>query len=313
MKLWDKGISVDQQVLRYTVGDDFILDRKLVKYDCIASIAHAKMLAKIGVLESDEAKKLERALLEIVELAEQDKFEISPEQEDCHTAIENYLTEKLGDLGKKIHTARSRNDQVVTALRLLYKDELQRCEQLVGELKTAISGFAEKIGQVVFPGYTHTRKAMPSTISLWATAFMDSLEDDEKILQAAKDLIDQSPLGTGAGYGVPLEIDRKFTAELLGFKRVQKNPLYVQNSRGKFETAILFALNQIMYDLNKMASDLILFSLPDFGYFDLPDEFCTGSSIMPQKKNPDVLELIRANYQVTVSYATDQKTGTTRV
>ena len=302
MKLWDKGISVDQQVLRYTVGDDFILDRKLVKYDCIASIAHAKMLAKIGVLESDEAKKLERALLEIVELAEQDKFEISPEQEDCHTAIENYLTEKLGDLGKKIHTARSRNDQVVTALRLLYKDELQRCEQLVGELKTAISGFAEKIGQVVFPGYTHTRKAMPSTISLWATAFMDSLEDDEKILQAAKDLIDQSPLGTGAGYGVPLEIDRKFTAELLGFKRVQKNPLYVQNSRGKFETAILFALNQIMYDLNKMASDLILFSLPDFGYFDLPDEFCTGSSIMPQKKNPDVLELIRANYQVTVSY-----------
>lgn len=302
MKLWDKGISVDQQVLRYTVGDDFILDRKLVKYDCIASIAHAKMLAKMGVLQSDETEKLERALLEIVKLAEQGKFEISPEQEDCHTAIENYLTEKLGDLGKKIHTARSRNDQVVTALRLLYKDELQRCERLVGELKTAISGFAEKFGQVVFPGYTHTRKAMPSSISLWATAFMDSLEDDGKILQAVVDLIDQSPLGTGAGYGVPLEIDREFMAELLGFKRVQKNPLYVQNSRGKFESAILFALNQIMYDLNKMASDLILFSLPDFGYFDLPDELCTGSSIMPQKKNPDVLELIRANYQVTVSY-----------
>ena len=302
MKLWDKGISVDQQVLRYTVGDDFILDRKLVKYDCIASIAHAKMLAKIGVLQSDETEKLECVLREIVGLAEQGKFEISPEQEDCHTAIENYLTEKLGDLGKKIHTARSRNDQVVTALRLLYKDELQRCERLVGELKTAISGFAEKFGQVVFPGYTHTRKAMPSSISLWATAFMDSLEDDGKILQAVVDLIDQSPLGTGAGYGVPLEIDRELTAELLGFKRVQKNPLYVQNSRGKFESAILFALNQIMYDLNKMASDLILFSLPDFGYFDLPDELCTGSSIMPQKKNPDVLELIRANYQVTVSY-----------
>ncbi len=302
MKLWDKGISVDQQVIRFTVGDDFLLDLKLVKYDCIASIAHAKMLGKIGVLQNDEIEKLERALHEIVDLAEQDKFEISLEEEDCHTAIENYLTEKLGDLGKKIHTARSRNDQVVTALRLLYKDELQRCKGLANELKTSISDFAKKFGQIEFPGYTHTRKAMPSSVSLWAMAFVEALDDDGKILQAVVDLIDQSPLGTGAGYGVPLEIDRKFTADLLGFERVQKNPLYVQNSRGKFESAILFALNQIMYDLNKMASDLILFSLPDFGYFNLPDELCTGSSIMPQKKNPDVLELIRANYQVTVSY-----------
>jgi argininosuccinate lyase len=221
------------------------------------------------------------------------EFVIAPEEEDCHTAIENRLTAALGETGKKIHTARSRNDQVLTALRLFYKDRLDDCRTAAESLREAFRDLASRYGDVRFPGYTHTRKAMVSSVSLWADAFADSIEDDLKLLALAREWIDQSPLGTGAGYGVPLEVDRQFTAELLGFARVQQNPIYVQNSRGKFESLLVHALGHIMLDLNRMASDLILFSMPELGYFKLPEDFVTGSSIMPQKKNPDVLELIR--------------------
>jgi argininosuccinate lyase len=302
MKLWGKKYQLNKEIEEFTVGDDFILDQKLIKYDCIASIAHAKMLAKIGVLKNEETQKLIKELNHIIELDAQGEFRILIEHEDCHTAIENHLTKKLGDLGKKIHTARSRNDQVLTALRLYYKDELNNCKKLVGELTKSITKFVKKYGEIKFPGYSHTRKAMPSSFALWGHSFIDSMTDNLKVIELALELIDQSPLGTGAGYGIPLDIDRNYTTNLLGFKKLQKNPIYAQNSRGKFEASILHALSQIMFDLNKMASDLIVFSMPEIGYFELPKEFCTGSSIMPHKKNPDVLELLRAKYHTVLSY-----------
>ncbi len=298
MKLWEKGQKTNEQVFDFTVGDDYILDLHLVKYDCIASIAHAKMLGKIYILTNEEANKLIDVLNEIIELDENDCFEIKKEQEDCHTAIENYLTNKLGELGKKIHTARSRNDQVLTALRLYYRDQGKEIISLIDDLKDSISTFVKKEGDVKIPGYTHMQKAMPSSINLWGNAFVDSMEDNKSLLVAVLDILDQSPLGTAAGYGVPLEIDREFTAKELGFSRIQKNPIYAQNSRVKLEGSLLHALSQIMFDLNKIATDLIMFSMPEFGFFELPVEFCTGSSIMPQKKNPDVLELLRAKYHV---------------
>ena len=212
------------------------------------------------------------------------------------------MTKKLGDVGKKIHTARSRNDQVITALRLYYKDGLNDCKNAVNRLIDSIAAFVKTFGRISFPGYTHMRKAMPSTVGLWGNSFIDSMRDNVKLVDFTLSLLDQSPLGTGAGYGVPLAIDRAFTAEYLGFKKLQKNPLYVQLSRGKFESTILHTLTQIMLDFNKIASDLILFTMPEFNYFSLPDEFCTGSSIMPHKKNPDVLELLRAQYHSVIAY-----------
>jgi len=301
MKLWNKDYKFNEAIERFTVGDDYILDQKLVKYDCLASIVHAKMLGKIGILKSKEVNQIVHELKNIIVLDKDGKFKIAEEDEDCHTAIENYLTKKLGDVGKKIHTARSRNDQVLTALRLYEKDELQDCKKLVKTFSAGMKVFSNKYGKVGFPGYTHTRKAMPSSIKLWATAFIDSMNDNIKVIDSTLDLIDQSPLGTGAGYGVPLKLDRQYTAKLLGFKAVQENPIYAQLSRGKFESTIIHVLSLITGDLNRMASDMILFSLSEFGYFELPKEFCAGSSIMPHKKNPDVLELIRAKHHTIVS------------
>ncbi len=308
MKLWEKGTPLNKQIEAYTVGNDTILDQALIKYDCLASIAHAKMLAKIDILTEDEAAALEKELHNIIELDTKGKFTIRPEQEDCHTAIEAYLVGKLGDTGKKIHTARSRNDQVLTALRLYYKTQLADTKDLATEFGKIVEAFAKKHENIIFPGYTHTRKAMPSSVAMWANAFVDAMQDNQPLLNAAYNLIDQSPLGTAAGYGVPLELDREFTKTELGFSRIQHNPIYTQLSRGKFESSILHALSQVMVDLNRLASDLILFSLPDFGYFELPAELCTGSSIMPQKKNPDVLELLRANYHVINSLEMQLKT-----
>jgi len=302
-RLWEneKG-KLNGAIANYTVGNDYILDQKLLKYDCIASMAHAKMLNKIGVLNQEETEKLVKGLEEIVELGKKKKFKIKAEEEDCHTAIENYLTEKLGNIGKKIHYARSRNDQVQTALRLYYKDELKECKNKINNFKSDIQNFIGRYPDVKFSGYTHTRKAMPSSIGLWAGSFIESSFDNLELLDNTLDLIDQCPLGTGAGYGLPVKVDREFTAKELGFKKVQKNSLYVQNSRGKFESVILHSLSQIMLDLNKISSDIIFFSMPEIGYFELSDEICTGSSIMPHKKNPDVLELVRANYHVVNGY-----------
>lgn len=266
-----------------------------MKYDCIASIAHARMLNKMGVLSSTELRQLIFALEEIISLDNEGKFSIAIEQEDCHTAIENYLTGKLGDAGKKIHACRSRNDQVIAALRLYEKEELREVGKLVRNLISAITNFSSRNSGIPLPGYTHLRKAMPYSIGRWAESFSESLQDDILLLDSVSMLIDQNPLGSAAGFGVPIfKVDREFTARQLKFGRVQKNTLYVQNSRGKFELAILDALNQVMLDINKLATDMWLFTSAEFGFIELPKEFSMGSSIMPQKVNPDVVELLRA-------------------
>ena len=301
-KLWDKGYRLNQQVEEFTVGEDYLLDQRLVTYDCLASMAHARALGHAGILEEEEVEQLLEELERIIQLDQAGEFPLLPEHEDCHTAIENHLTRELGELGEKIHTGRSRNDQVLAALRLYYKVELAKCKRLMAELVMYLEQFAARYGQVELPGYTHTRKAMPSSVELWAESFVDSMDDNLRLIDVALDLVDQSPLGTGAGYGVPLDLDREYTAGLLEFERVQQNHIYTQNSRGKFEATILHALTQVMFDLNKMATDLIVFSMPELGYFELPEELCTGSSIMPQKRNPDVLELVRGRYHLVVSF-----------
>lgn len=301
-KLWDKGYKVDEEVERFTVGDDYTVDMRIIEYDIVASIAHSRMLKKVGLLTEEEQEGIERALKELLGLVKKGEFRIKPEEEDSHTAIENFLVAKLGDVGKKIHTARSRNDQVLTALRLFYKVELKNVESLLLDLQGSVKEFSEKYGTVRFAGFTHTRKAMPTDFKTWSEALIDALEDDLKLLKVVYEIVDQSPLGTGAGYGVPVEIDREFTARELGFSRVQRNPIYTQNSRGKFEYLILHLLTQISYDLNRCASDIIFFSMPEIGYLKLPREVCTGSSIMPHKLNPDPLELVRAYHHVLVSH-----------
>lgn len=307
MKLWEKNYKFNEQIEKFTVGDDFLLDQKLVKYDCIGSIAHVKMLKKIGLLTIDECTKLINVLNKIKNLESNGKFIIKQEDEDCHTAIENYIIKKLGNVGKKIHTARSRNDQVLTALRCYYKDEIKSVEKLIDDLVKILQMVKKIYGSVEIPGYTHMQKAMPSSIGLWADAFIESMYDNKHLSKEVLKLVDQSPLGTGAGYGLPIEVDRKLTAKLLGFNKIQKNPIYVQNSRGKFESSIIHMLSQIMLDLNKISSDLILFNMAEFGFLKLPLEMCTGSSIMPHKKNPDVLELIRAKYHNILAYEFEVK------
>lgn len=301
-KLWQKRYQLNGQIEDFTVGDDYILDLQLVRYDCLASIAHAQMLGKIGILSEEDVKVLVNELESIIELDKKGNFKVLKSDEDCHTAIENHLTKTCGHAGKMIHAFRSRNDQVLAALRLLYKDELLEINALITKINNTISQFQKRYMHVKIPGFTHTRKAMPSSIELWSNAIIDAMKDNQKMLEVDYDLIDQSPLGAGAGYGIPFEIDRQYTAHQMGFSRVQENSIYVQNSRGKFESTMLHTLSLILFDINKTASDLILFTLPELAFFELPDEFLTGSSMMPQKKNPDVLELLRTNYHVLVSY-----------
>lgn len=299
MTLWQKNYNVDKEIEKFTIGNDFLLDKNLVKYDCIASIAHAKMLKKIGILNASELNKIIKGLNEIVKLDQKGKFNINLEDEDCHTAIEKYLTKKYGDAGKKIHTARSRNDQVLTALRLYEKEELKGIKELLNQYKGSLLAATKKYGKIKIPGYTHMQKAMPTDVKTWFGSFISSIEDNITLLDATYSIIDKSPLGSAAGFGVPsLKIDKKMTASLMGFSEAMGNPMYAQLSRGKFEATILHLLSQIMLDLNKLATDLMLFNMQEFGFVSLPKEFCTGSSIMPQKKNPDVLELVRAKYHV---------------
>lgn len=293
-KLWAKGYELDKTVERFTVGDDYILDGDLVRWDCVGSIAHAAMLAKIGVLTSAEYARLRKRLAQIVALHEQGKFQIARDQEDVHTAVENDLTEKLGDVGKKLHTARSRNDQVVLDLRLYMRDKLLTAADMTCYLVGVLLDFAEKHKEVPLVGRTHYQRAMPSSAGLWAGAMAEALLDDMELLRAAYKIADQCPLGSAASYGVNLDIDRQMVSDLLGFERVQNNVLYANNSRGKVEGIVLGALSQVMLDLSKLASDIIFCSMPEIGYFKLPQDLCGGSSLMPQKRNPALFELTRA-------------------
>lgn len=299
--LWTRRENSGPQLEQFLAADDHLLDQELVAYDCVASLAHARMLLGIGVLADEEFAQLETALAEILDLAKHGKFIIRPSDEDCHTAIENYLTTACGEAGRKIHTGRSRNDQVLTALRLWEKSKISELEEGLSQFIAAIEHVCNQSGTTPLPGYTHMQAAMPTTVSVWLGSFVDAAKDDLKLLSTVGQLVDQCPLGTAAGFGVPvLELDREQTAQELGFGKVQTNPLYAQLSRGKFEAMILGLCSQVMLGLNRLSSDLILYSTREFGYVKLPDRVTTGSSIMPQKKNPDVLELIRARLHVVM-------------
>ncbi len=302
-KLWQKGYTLDTLMEEFTVGNDYLIDLDLVRADCLGSIAHARTLRRVGMLTEQELMDLERGIREILDLHASGSFTISVSDEDCHTAIEAYLTSRVGDAGKKIHTGRSRNDQVQTALRLWMREFALVLALESTQLATTLLGFAKEHEFVPMPGRTHMQLAMPSSVGLWAGAFAEELIDEAAHILDLFSLLDQSPLGSAASYGTPLPLDRSFSAQQLGFSRLQNNVLYANNSRGKFEAILLDSCDYIGLTLSKIAQDLILFSLPEFGYFSLPKELCTGSSIMPQKRNPDGLELTRSRSAVISSCA----------
>lgn len=290
--------AIDSSVLDFTAGSDLQLDLALVQVDCIGSAAHATMLSRMPVrpkiISDSDRRAVIRELKAIMQRAATGQFSISMDDQDVHLAVERILTAKLGDLGKKIHTGRSRNDQVALDLRLFSREQLIG---IVGEVLTlaeVLVKFAHKHVEVPMVGRTHMQPAMPSSVGLWASAHAESLMDDVSLLMAIYELNDQCPLGSAASYGVPLPIDRVLTSQLLGFSRPVHNVLYANNARGKIESLILQALVQVMLSLSRMAQDLMLYTMPEFGYFTLPVEYGTGSSIMPQKNNPDVVELVRA-------------------
>src|SRR5258708_26280894 len=300
-KLWQKGYSVHSLVEHYEAGENSKLDMRLIRHDVWGSLAHAAMLCTIEVLTADEYEALKAALCEILQLEATDEFIIQPTDEDVHTSVENYLTAKTGSIGKKIHTARSRNDQILVDTRLYAKENLHLVARKLFVLCDALLTFAQKTMDIPMPGYTHMRRAMLSSVGLWAASFAEALLDDEQLLSTAYAISDQSPLGSAAGYGVPLPIDRQLVSDLLGFSRVQNNVIYVQSSRGKIEAAIVQALTQIMLDLSKLAQDMLLFSTVEYGFIIIPQELCTGSSIMPHKRNLGVMELVRARAQTMLA------------
>ncbi len=300
-KLWQKGYRLNEQVEHFEAAQNSLLDVRLIRHDVWGSLAHIAMLTKIGVLTESEHRVLKDTLCNILELEATHEFTVTLADEDVHTGVENYLVATAGAAGKKIHMARSRNDQVLVDLRLYGKEQLHSAAAKLCNLCSALLELADAHAGTPMPGYTHMQRAMLSSVGLWAASFAEALLDDEQLLSAAYKLNDQSPLGSAAGYGVPIAIDRQYCAELLGFSRVQNNVIYVQNSRGKVEAAIVQALAQIMLDLSKLAQDILLFSTVEYGFFQIPQELCTGSSIMPQKRNLGVMELVRARTQTMLA------------
>ncbi|MEO0527572.1 MAG: argininosuccinate lyase [Bacteroidota bacterium] len=294
MKLWEKGFSTDKKIDHFTVGNDRELDLILAKYDVIASKAHAKMLGKIGMITQTETNDLVRELDAMADHVEKGIFTIEDSFEDMHSKIEFLLTEKLGDTGKKIHTARSRNDQILVAMHLYLKEELNEIKEQTKTLFDLLLDLAEKYKSVLLPGYTHLQIAMPSSFGLWFSAFAESLIDDLYFINAAYKTADQNPLGSAAGYGSSFPIDRDFTTSEMGFKTLKYNVVAAQMSRGKVEKATAFGISNIAATLSKMAMDICLYMSQNFDFISFPDALTTGSSIMPHKKNPDVFELIRA-------------------
>ena len=290
--------TINNEVLEFTAGRDVELDHALITVDCIGTAAHVTMLSKMPLkpklITEAERKQVVAGLVEIIGLAQKNKFKIKLVDQDVHLAVERTLTKKLGDLGKKIHTCRSRNDQVAVDLRLYAKEQILQTLEEATTLAAAFIAFGKKHELVPMVGRTHMQPGMPSSIGLWATAHAESLLDDGVQLINAYRLNDQCPLGSAASYGVPLPIDRQLVSDLLGFSRPTHNVLYANNGRGKMEAMVLGAMSQVMLTLSRVAQDFMLFTMPEFDYFKLPPEFCTGSSIMPQKQNPDVCELVRA-------------------
>lgn len=293
MKLWQKGAAAHEKVDHFTVGKDREYDLVLAQYDCQASSAHAKMLAKIGLIRPEEAEQLVAVLAETQQQAEAGTFTIEKEFEDMHSKIEHVLTERLGDLGKKIHTARSRNDQVLVAMHLYIKHELGAIKTQVTALFDLLLSLAEKHQNELMPGYTHLQVAMPSSFGLWFSAYAESLIDDLYFWQSAYKIADQNPLGSAAGYGSAFPIDRDFTTKALDFSQLKINSVAAQMSRGKLEKSTAMALSAIGSTLAKFSMDVCLYMGQDFNFISFPDNLTTGSSIMPHKKNPDLFELVR--------------------
>ncbi len=293
--IWQKeGSSVDERILRFTAGEDVILDRTIFRYDIQASRAHVEGLSRIDVLDDAQRDALLEALEELDAKFVAGEFVLDERFEDGHSAIEAFLTEKLGEDGRRVHAGRSRNDQVLVATRLYLLDVCEQANGLCGEIARVALERAEAEATVPMPGYTHLQPAVPSSIGMWFAAFAEAFIDDAKLLRATHDWLDANPLGTAAGYGVNLPLDREFTTERLGFGRMQISPIYAQNSRGKFELQLLDSLGQALLDVRRLAWDLSLFTTAEFNLVDLPDNYTTGSSIMPNKRNPDVVELLRA-------------------
>lgn len=295
-KIWQvtKTMKTNPWVEEFLSGEDAKLDEQLTTYDIAGSVAHAQMLKAIGILTDKELKKMLWGLNKILKSYQSGSFKVEVQDEDVHTAVENKLIELIGEPGKKLHTGRSRNDQILTDLRLYIKDQLIAVETLTGVLMVTLGQWGKKYAEVPMPGYTHMQKAMPSSVKLWAESYEEALKNDLVLVQAAYKLADQNPLGSGAGFGVSLPLDKQLTAKLLGFAKVQDNPIACQHLRGKVELAVLAAMAQLMITLSKLAQDLLLFTTSEFDLLEVDEALTTGSSMMPQKQNLDVAELMRA-------------------
>ena len=293
MKLWDKGFSIDKKIEKFTVGNDREIDVQIAKYDIQASLAHAKMLKSIGIISSHELSQIEEGLNVLRKQVENHTFIIEDQFEDVHSKIEFELTKRYGEVGKKIHTARSRNDQVLVALQLFYKDNLMLIHEKTKQFFYTLLNLAETYKDSVLPGYTHLQVAMPSSFGLWFSAYAELLIDDVYMLDAVSKITDQNPLGSAAGYGSSFPIDRGMTTNELNFSNLKYNVIAAQMSRGKSERAIASAFGGLCNTLGRFAMDICLYMSQNFDFITFPDELTTGSSIMPHKKNPDVFELIR--------------------
>ena len=291
--LWSKGTSATQIVEDFTVGNDRVLDLRLAKHDVMGSKAHIKMLESIGLLEKEELETLTAGLDAILGEIERGEFVLGDDVEDIHSQVEFLLTQRFGEIGKKIHSGRSRNDQVLVDLKLFLREELEIIRDEVVALFDTLQALSEKHKNVLLPGYTHAQIAMPSSFGLWFGAYAEALVDDMHMLKGAYNVVNQNPLGSAAGYGSSFPLDRDMTTELLGFATLNYNVVAAQLSRGKSEKAVASALSQLALTLNKFAADCCMYMCPNFGFIKFPDELTTGSSIMPHKKNPDVWEILR--------------------
>lgn len=294
-KLWDKGYDDDALIDKFTVGKDRELDLYLAQYDILGTMAHITMLSKVGLLPEEDLKKLLPVLAELHDDAVAGKFEIEPDVEDVHSQVELMLTRRLGDVGKKVHTGRSRNDQVLVDLKLYARAEIRKTVEKIQRLFEVLQRKSEQYKDVLLPGYTHLQVAMPSSFGLWFGAYAESLTDDLRLMLAALDITNQNPLGSAAGYGSSAPLDRTMTTRLLGFADLDYNVVYAQMGRGKTERAISFAYAAVAETVGRLAVDCCLYASQNFGFIHLPDSMTTGSSIMPHKKNPDVFELVRAH------------------